>query len=190
MPQLLLQPIVENAVEHGISRQLHGGSIRLRTIREGDRLRITVEDDGPGPDAAPSSPGIGIANTRERLARLYGGRAHLTLESRGADQSGTRVELSLPFEPYVACAASNDRYRIVIVDDEPLAREGLRDAIARVRVPGVEVVALCEDGVTALDRIRELQPEILFLDIAMPVLDGFAMLEQLEPEGRRRRSSS
>lgn len=78
---------------------------------------------------------------------------------------------------------SNDRYRIVIVDDEPLAREGLRDAIARMRVPELEVVALCEDGVTALDRIRQLQPEILLLDVAMPTLDGFAMLEQLEPEG-------
>lgn len=102
VPQLLLQPIVENAVEHGISHQLLGGSIRVTAIREGDCLRITVEDDGPGPDSAQSSPGIGIANTRERLARLYGGRGHLTLESRGPDQPGTRVELSLPFEPYVA----------------------------------------------------------------------------------------
>ncbi|HEY5063168.1 MAG TPA: sensor histidine kinase, partial [Gemmatimonadaceae bacterium] len=102
VPQLLLQPIVENAVEHGISRQLLGGSIRVTTIREGDCLRITVEDDGPGPDSAQSSPGIGIANTRERLARLYGARGHLTLEPRGPDQPGTRVELSLPFEPYVA----------------------------------------------------------------------------------------
>jgi two-component system LytT family response regulator len=46
----------------------------------------------------------------------------------------------------------------------------------------VEVVALCENGVVALDVIRTLQPDILLLDIAMPVLDGFAMLEQLEPE--------
>ena len=102
VPQLLLQPIVENAVEHGISRTLHGGSIRLATIREGDCLRITVEDDGPGPDPAEASRGIGIANTRERLTRLFGGRGRLTLKSRGPDQPGTRVELSLPFEPYVA----------------------------------------------------------------------------------------
>ena len=79
--------------------------------------------------------------------------------------------------------ASNGRYRIVIVDDEPLAREGLRAAVARLGMPEVEVIALCGDGVTALDRIRELQPEILLLDIVMPTLDGFAMLERLEPEG-------
>jgi len=74
------------------------------------------------------------------------------------------------------------RYRVVIVDDEPLAREGMRDAVTRAAVSGVEVAALCENGVIALDVIGRVQPEILLLDIAMPVLDGFAMLEQLEPE--------
>jgi two-component system LytT family response regulator len=74
------------------------------------------------------------------------------------------------------------RNGVVIVDDEQLAREGLRDAVVRAAVPSVEVVALCENGVVALAVIRSLEPEILLLDIAMPVLDGFAMLEQLEPE--------
>lgn len=70
----------------------------------------------------------------------------------------------------------------MIVDDEPLAREGLRAAVVRTAVPTIEVAALCENGVVALDILRELRPEILLLDIAMPVLDGFAMLERLEPE--------
>lgn len=78
--------------------------------------------------------------------------------------------------------AESDRYAVVIVDDEPLAREGLRDAVTRAAVPRVDVGALCENGVVALDAIARLQPEILLLDIAMPVLDGFAMLERLEPE--------
>jgi len=79
-------------------------------------------------------------------------------------------------------ATPPDSLRAVIVDDEPLAREGLRDAVARVAAPGIAVVGTCENGVVALDVLRSLQPEILLLDIAMPVLDGFAMLEQLEPE--------
>jgi two-component system LytT family response regulator len=74
------------------------------------------------------------------------------------------------------------RHRVVIVDVEPLAREGMRDAVTRAAVPGVEVAALCENAVAALDVVGRVQPEILLLDIAMPVLDGFAMLEQLEPE--------
>jgi two-component system LytT family response regulator len=72
--------------------------------------------------------------------------------------------------------------RVVIVDDEQLAREGLRDAIERAEIPSLEIAASCENGVTALEVIRRLEPEILLLDIVMPVLDGFAMLEQLEPE--------
>jgi two-component system LytT family response regulator len=72
--------------------------------------------------------------------------------------------------------------RLAIVDDEPLARDGLRDAVARVANGDVEVVALWENGVVALDAMRSLQPDILLLDIAMPVLDGFAVLERLEPE--------
>ncbi len=75
-----------------------------------------------------------------------------------------------------------DGYRVVIVDDEPLAREGLRDAVARLGIVGVEVIALCEHGMQALTVIHAQAPDILLLDIAMPVLDGFAMLERLEPE--------
>jgi two-component system LytT family response regulator len=82
----------------------------------------------------------------------------------------------------MTAAFSAGSLRVVIVDDEPLAREGLRDAVARVGVEGIEVAALCANGVEAIDVVRELQPEILLLDIAMPVLDGFATLERLEPE--------
>jgi two-component system LytT family response regulator len=78
--------------------------------------------------------------------------------------------------------SADDRLRIVIVDDEPLAREGLHTAVARLGLRGLEIAALCENGVQALDVLRRVQPDILLLDVAMPVLDGFAMLEQLEPE--------
>lgn len=82
----------------------------------------------------------------------------------------------------MTAAEPRGSYRVVIVDDEPLAREGLRDAIARLGIAGIDAVALWENGVVALEKIRALQPDVLLLDIAMPVLDGFAMLEQLEPE--------
>jgi two-component system LytT family response regulator len=71
---------------------------------------------------------------------------------------------------------------VLIVDDEPLARQGLRDAIERLAVPGVSRVDASENAVQALDAIRTRRPDILLLDVAMPVLDGFGMLEQLEPE--------
>jgi sensor histidine kinase YesM len=98
VPQLLLQPIVENAVEHGIGRTLEGGLVRIAAARDGDWLRLTVEDEGPGPAAsATDAPaGIGLASTRERLAHLFDGRATLTLEPR-ADR-GTRVIICIPYQ--------------------------------------------------------------------------------------------
>lgn len=72
-------------------------------------------------------------------------------------------------------------FRAVIVDDEPLAREAMVNAIRRLAVP-IEIASVCENAVVALETIKSLEPDILLLDVAMPVLDGFAMLERLEPE--------
>ncbi len=76
---------------------------------------------------------------------------------------------------------SDQRLRVAVVDDEPLAREGLVAAVARLNV-GADVAATYANGVAALEGIRRDCPDVLLLDVAMPVLDGFAMLERLEPE--------
>ena len=70
--------------------------------------------------------------------------------------------------------------RAVVVDDEPLAREGLVSLLSEIR--GIAVIAECSNGYEACEAIVEHRPDILFLDIAMPELDGFATLERLEPE--------
>ena len=95
VPPLILQPLVENAVEHGVANATGPVTVRVAARRDGDRLVLTVEDDGPGPDAA-STPGagIGLASTRERLAMLFGDRASLTLAPRVP--RGALTELTLP----------------------------------------------------------------------------------------------
>lgn len=95
VPHFILQPLAENAIEHGIARAARGGRIVVAAARAGGRLRITVADDGPGPagGAAALREGIGLSNTRERLRQLYGPTAALRL--RGTAQ-GTEVELSIP----------------------------------------------------------------------------------------------
>jgi sensor histidine kinase YesM len=99
VPQLLLQPLVENAVEHGVASALDGGAVRVTATRDGDMLRLVVEDDGPGSSTSEPSNGIGLSNTRERLARLYGGRATLTfVRERSEAGGGSRVEVDIPFE--------------------------------------------------------------------------------------------
>jgi len=72
------------------------------------------------------------------------------------------------------------KIRAIIVDDEPLAREGVRMALAEE--PGVEVVAECADGVEAVKAVEKHRPDLLFLDVQIPRLNGFEVLEALEPE--------
>jgi two-component system, LytTR family, sensor kinase len=93
IPTLLLQPLVENAVEHGVRRTHDGARVRLTAKRAGDRLRLEIEDNGPGPTG--SGQGVGLANTRARLAGLYGEAARLELR---AVPSGTVVTIELPFQ--------------------------------------------------------------------------------------------
>jgi two-component system LytT family response regulator len=77
-------------------------------------------------------------------------------------------------------ARSRTRLRAVVVDDEPLARDGLRDELESGL--GVQVVAACANGDEACDAITRLRPDVLFLDVEMPEIDGFEVLERLEPE--------
>lgn len=94
VPTLLLQPLVENAVEHGVSRRTGGAAVRLSATCAGERLQLAITDDGPGPPAAGNDDGIGLANTRERLARLYGSAHRFELTSGGA--TGTTVAIEIP----------------------------------------------------------------------------------------------
>lgn len=106
VPALILQPLVENAVRHGISRRAASGTIDIRAHAEDGRLVLTVEDDGPGPGATPGvteaertgTPGgsVGLANTRARLSLLYGDSASCELAAR--DGGGTRASVRLPLE--------------------------------------------------------------------------------------------
>jgi two-component system, LytTR family, sensor kinase len=97
VPQMGLQPIVENAIRHGIGRSSTAGQIRITANRICDTLEIKVQDDGPGLDPANLSDGrgIGLSNTVTRLFQLYGNAAKLTIEN-GAP-GGTVVTMILPY---------------------------------------------------------------------------------------------
>ncbi len=106
IPNLILQPLVENAVRHGLSRKRGGGTVRIDARLADGCLELSVGDDGLGmPDTALErvyEHGIGLRNLRDRLARLYG-PAHLP-EITSAPGSGTRVRLRLPLRPAEAAA--------------------------------------------------------------------------------------
>lgn len=96
VPPLVLQPLVENAIRHGISARSSAGRLQVTAHRDGAVLRLTVEDDGPGMSVQTSSPGsgVGLTNTRERLAQLYGDGQRMTVEEPAG--GGTRVTLEIP----------------------------------------------------------------------------------------------
>ena len=96
VPPLLLQPIVENAVRHGIAVSSKAGEIRVAARVHNGTLRLDVEDDGPGltKDAAPRGSGTGLANTRARLAEIFGVQQQLEIASRNG--AGTRVSITIP----------------------------------------------------------------------------------------------
>jgi signal transduction histidine kinase len=96
VPQLLLQPLVENAVVHGIAPTERGGRILVTVSRRERSLELVVEDDGAGPDGAAVRDGLGLSNTRARLETLYGDRASLVVQGRPA--GGTRAVVHLPLE--------------------------------------------------------------------------------------------
>jgi hypothetical protein len=99
LPPLLLQPLVENAIHHGLEPKLDGGTVRIRARLAGPLLRIEIEDDGLGLQA-PARPrskgsGLALANIRARLQARHGDAAALHLEA--AATGGTLVTLTLPF---------------------------------------------------------------------------------------------
>jgi hypothetical protein len=96
VPQLILQPLVENAIRHGIGADPGAGTIRVRASVRDRVLTLVVEDDGAGlPDDAPPREGTGIANIRARLVQLHPDAHTLTLRPGAA--GGTRAEITLPF---------------------------------------------------------------------------------------------
>lgn len=95
VPSFILQPIVENAFEHGVARLQRPGAIDITASSSGGALLLRVRDDGPGPASSEHRRGVGVglANARTRLAELYGGDASLELRT---EATGTTVEIRLP----------------------------------------------------------------------------------------------
>ena len=98
VPNLLLQPLVENAIKHGVSKRLSGGEIRVVGMCRDGALRLTVYNDGPWAqeDLAVAPHRVGLGNLRTRLQILHGDRSELLL--RPAEAGGVEVIVTLPLQ--------------------------------------------------------------------------------------------
>jgi LytS/YehU family sensor histidine kinase len=106
VPSFLLQPIVENAVRHGVAPRVETGHISIAAVREPGALVLSVEDDGAGFGADPfatvaaaaaATAGVGMSATRDRLALRYGAAASIVCEARRDGAPGARVAIRIPF---------------------------------------------------------------------------------------------
>lgn len=98
VPSMLLQPLVENSLRHGLSSKVNGGTIRIRSCIENEKLRLLVEDDGVGiPEATMAKlfeQGIGINNVNERLKVVFGNNYRMWIDSKPGQ--GTRIQIEIP----------------------------------------------------------------------------------------------
>ena len=99
MPEFILQPLVENAVRHGIAKRSEAGTIEVSASAVGDQLVLSVRDDGPGYREEQAEAGVGLANVRARLETLFGRRGPAGVASRRKwwhDCDGTIAALTRP----------------------------------------------------------------------------------------------
>jgi two-component system, LytTR family, sensor kinase len=102
VPCMILQPLVENALHHGLLAKVSRGSLRILARCEGQYLQLTVEDDGLGLPSGGIVEGLGLGNTRARLEKLFNGAASLRMGT--LEGGGTRVELLMPLQAATQCA--------------------------------------------------------------------------------------
>jgi sensor histidine kinase YesM len=98
VPSLILQPMVENAVKHGIAKRVQGGAIRITAFRSDGKLTLSVYNDGPSLPAGSEKThsGIGISNIRTRLQSLYGEAFDLGMHNQ--KPGGVAISVSVPFK--------------------------------------------------------------------------------------------
>jgi two-component system LytT family sensor kinase len=106
VPHMILQPVVENAIQHGIAPRITSGHVRIEAKRHDGLLRLEVEDNGPGITTgshAVEPHGLGLSNVRARLTQIYG--AASSFEMTNGSKGGLTVVISLPFQPEATATA-------------------------------------------------------------------------------------
>ncbi len=177
----LIQEALSNARKHA-----HANHVEIFFNFSQSELRVAIEDDGCGFDPSvpkPDDDGLhfGLSIMHERAAEMKG-----QLQLISAPGSGTRVMITVPYAPTQAGVGlpKISGWRVLIADDHPLFRDGLKNLlIAR----GIQVVAVVKDGAEAVEKARELKPDIAILDINMPVKNGVeaaSEIKQLTPQTR------
>ena len=142
---------------------------------EGADLAIVVENQWDAEAPKKRRNGLGLENVRRRLATAFGSRARMDATSDWRRFPRQHVAPGGKKGERIVSADAQKKIRAVIVDDEELARQMLRELLRAH--PEIEIAAECANGFEAVKAVAELKPDLLFLDVQMPKLDGFEVLE-------------
>jgi LytS/YehU family sensor histidine kinase len=159
LPSLVLQPLVENAIAHGIGDREQGGEIVVTARVAGHRLLLTVEDDGVGPRQYPIHEGMGLTNTRLRLHQLSGGDYDFTLAHRAG--GGSIVSIGIPFAAAESAPPSTkqrDAVNVADIDDSTLRSPPSRARLALQMIAGWTAVAMLWTELDTVSRIGTHRP--------------------------------
>ncbi len=110
VPNMLLQPLVENAIQHGLAPLEAGGTVSISALRQDEELILEIRDNGQGFTAAPEAHeggGVGLSNTRARLANLYSGSHDISMTA--SEGGGTKVAIRLPFRELLGAGSNSER---------------------------------------------------------------------------------
>ncbi|MCA5963451.1 response regulator [Blautia sp. RD014234] len=186
--RFILQPIVENAILHGLVKQTTTGTLELSAWEEEDSLMIRVEDDGIGmdiqkveelnrsinvaDDLTHTGLSIGIRNVNQRIKLACGDQYGITIKS--TLHYGSQFDLRLPL---IRKGEKQMKRNLLIADDEELIRKGL---IARLNYLGFAFgeILEAETGTEALEAVRENSISIVITDIRMPDMDGLVFIRE------------
>ena len=178
-PAMLLQPLVENAITHGIEPAGDGGSIRVTVRCADDKLLVSVDDTGVGlGNATNAGTGAGIQNVRARLQSLFGSAAHLVLEPLMPRGTHASIEVPLNLLSQTGCMKKHAVLSYIIAEDEPLLARVLAQQLNE-HWPAARCAAIAANGAEALKLADEFSPDVAFLDVRMPQLDGLEAARQL-----------
>lgn len=197
LPRFTLQPLVENAFEHGLQPQRGQWRLLIRIRTVGSRTVFMVKDEGvgmtperleeiraalrgnvtmladPGAGEPRRRKGIGLHNVHSRLVLQFGEKYGMRIYSKAG--AGTLVVIQWP----AAAEGESGMLKVLIIDDEPWSRQVVK-SLGAWEEHGMQVIGEAEDGIEGLELVEKLHPGLVITDMRMPGLDGVELLERLK----------
>ena len=172
IPNMILQPLFENAIKYGVYETTDQVIIKTTCTCEGNAIKISILNDYDASSIKRKGEGIGLRNIRKRMEIIYNQPDLIKITDR---KTCFEVQLVIPQK---TSSVMSEKLQTIIIEDEELARNLLRSYLKDH--PDIEIIGECENGFDGVKAINDKKPDLVFLDIQMPKITGFEMIELLD----------